>query len=289
MCDYFCWEDKVGAPSGSATTRGAPASYGGSTNYNGGSITYNGGSTTFNGGSTTSTGLNYRPTTQGQDGGGYGANLETSDTNIVCNCGTSAKKLTVRKQNENFGKEFFGCSTRTCQFFMWADADNQNGGSSGNSGGTQSNNSWDSQSGGTGWGPQGGNSFSTQNKTSWSNSNNTFSSQRKTQNTFKAPTNSGDQSGEKSCECGNPAVTRTVKKDGDNKGRVFWTCSKPFDEKCNMFEWADDVAATGGSSTQTSRKRPPPGGGGGTGKQRCCSVCRQPGHTKKNCPQNNDF
>ena len=96
-------------------------------------------------------------------------------------------------------------------------------------------------------------------------------------------------SDDKSCSCGIAAVTRTVKKDGANKGRVFWTCSKPMGEKCNMFEWADDSGGGvggGGGGTQPSRKRPPPGGGGGSGKQRLCSVCRQPGHSKRNCPQN---
>ncbi|XP_037317927.2 endonuclease 8-like 3 [Pungitius pungitius] len=36
-----------------------------------------------------------------------------------------------------------------------------------------------------------------------------------------------------------PAVLRTVHKDGDNKGRQFYTCSLPRETKCNFFEWAD--------------------------------------------------
>ena len=270
VCDYFCWEENVGVSS-----RAAPISKGSSTSY---------------GNSTNSTSLNYRPTTQGQSSGGYGANLNTADTNIVCNCGTSARKLTVKKEGPSQGKEFFTCSVmpKVCGFFLWADADYQSGGSSGNS--------WGSQ-GGNSWGPQGGNSFSSQNNNSWNKTNNNFSSQRRTQNTFSSMprrNNNNAQSGEKSCDCGQPAVTRTVKKDGPNKGRVFWTCSKQFGDssKCNLFDWADDAAGgAGGGSSQMSRKRPPPsgGGGGGASKQRCCSVCRQPGHSKRNCPQNNDF
>ncbi|XP_020500742.2 endonuclease 8-like 3 isoform X1 [Labrus bergylta] len=36
-----------------------------------------------------------------------------------------------------------------------------------------------------------------------------------------------------------PAVLRTVHKDGDNKGRTFYSCSLPRETKCDFFEWAD--------------------------------------------------
>ncbi|KAM9849506.1 endonuclease 8-like 3 [Aulostomus maculatus] len=36
-----------------------------------------------------------------------------------------------------------------------------------------------------------------------------------------------------------PAVLRLVHKDGENKGRQFYTCSLPRETKCNFFEWAD--------------------------------------------------
>ncbi|XP_037531397.1 endonuclease 8-like 3 [Nematolebias whitei] len=36
-----------------------------------------------------------------------------------------------------------------------------------------------------------------------------------------------------------PAVLRVVHKEGDNKGRRFYTCSLPRETKCNFFEWAD--------------------------------------------------
>ena len=34
---------------------------------------------------------------------------------------------------------------------------------------------------------------------------------------------------------------RTVQKEGPNKGRQFCTCSKPREDQCGFFEWADDV------------------------------------------------
>ncbi|XP_072290492.1 endonuclease 8-like 3 [Eucyclogobius newberryi] len=36
-----------------------------------------------------------------------------------------------------------------------------------------------------------------------------------------------------------PAALRVVHKDGENKGRVFYTCSLPRETRCNFFEWAD--------------------------------------------------
>ncbi|XP_069100796.1 endonuclease 8-like 3 [Pleurodeles waltl] len=36
-----------------------------------------------------------------------------------------------------------------------------------------------------------------------------------------------------------PAVLRVVRKDGDNKGRQFYSCAMPMETKCDFFEWAD--------------------------------------------------
>lgn len=56
------------------------------------------------------------------------------------------------------------------------------------------------------------------------------------------------------CGCQEPAVERTVSKEGDNKGRKFYACSKPREEGCGFFEWAGaDAGRPGGQ--QASRKR----------------------------------
>lgn len=44
------------------------------------------------------------------------------------------------------------------------------------------------------------------------------------------------------CNCQLQAQLRTVQKDGPNKGRQFYSCSKPIGEGCNFFKWADDVS-----------------------------------------------
>ena len=105
----------------------------------------------------------------------------------------------------------------------------------------------------------------------------------------------GGSSNSVMCSCGLQAVQRTVQKDGPNKGKLFYTCSKPREEQCGFFEWATDVPASHIHSSSSRRGR---GGGGGswdqtpadpsTRKKRApptCSLCREVGHTKRSCPQ----
>ena len=41
------------------------------------------------------------------------------------------------------------------------------------------------------------------------------------------------------CDCGLPAASRTVSKDGPNQGRAFFTCGNPKMDGCNFFQWID--------------------------------------------------
>lgn len=51
------------------------------------------------------------------------------------------------------------------------------------------------------------------------------------------------------CDCGLPAVSRIVQKEGPNKGKSFYGCGKgDFNSRCKFFKWASDVdAGIGGS------------------------------------------
>uniref|UniRef100_A0A8C9M5J8 DNA topoisomerase n=1 Tax=Panthera tigris altaica TaxID=74533 RepID=A0A8C9M5J8_PANTA len=105
-----------------------------------------------------------------------------------------------------------------------------------------------------------------------------------------------------SCLCSQPTVTRTVQKDGPNKGRQFHTCAKPREQQCGFFQWADENVAPGSLGVQTwprdrgriqgpearsKRARATSSDTGSTAKKpRKCSVCHQPGHTRPFCPQN---
>ncbi|KAJ1977932.1 DNA topoisomerase 3-alpha [Dimargaris xerosporica] len=41
------------------------------------------------------------------------------------------------------------------------------------------------------------------------------------------------------CNCQMAAISRVTKKEGPNKDRTFYTCSKPMETRCDFFQWAD--------------------------------------------------
>ncbi|MBW0466658.1 hypothetical protein O181_006373 [Austropuccinia psidii MF-1] len=62
------------------------------------------------------------------------------------------------------------------------------------------------------------------------------------------------------CQCGAEVVERVVKKEGPNKGRLFYVCPKPQDEKgCGFQGWVDDAGVGGNqpklTNAGTSHKR----------------------------------
>jgi hypothetical protein len=108
------------------------------------------------------------------------------------------------------------------------------------------------------------------------------------------------------CNCGEPSVSRTVVKEGENKGRVFYTCPKPRGEQCKYFCWADEASSSTSSRAPAHQPfggRGPAGasagawrggstaaarGGGGRGDWNnnvmICSRCKQSGHFARTCP-----
>ncbi|KAM9098574.1 DNA topoisomerase 3-alpha [Sarcophilus harrisii] len=178
---------------------------------------------------------------------------------VMCNCGQEALLLTVRKEGPNQGRLFYKCNTNNCNFFLWADSHQ----------GTEV----------------------------------ASSSRIRTPSHFQGnSTNSGGRQdgfgnhGSAICMCNQPAITRTVQKEGPNKGRQFHTCSKPREQQCGFFQWADEnmvpvnsgpVWFRGrGSEAKSKRPRTNSNTDPTTKKVRKCSVCHQPGHTRITCPQN---
>lgn len=41
------------------------------------------------------------------------------ESSLTCDCGTLPRKLTVKKENENKGRQFYRCDV--CNYFQWAD------------------------------------------------------------------------------------------------------------------------------------------------------------------------
>ncbi|XP_004713017.1 DNA topoisomerase 3-alpha isoform X1 [Echinops telfairi] len=194
-----------------------------------------------------------------------------ASNSVTCNCGQEAVLLTVRKEGPNQGRQFYKCNGGGCNFFLWADSSPPSAteppSSSVRAPGSALGSSLGSGSHLAGLG---------------------------------RPGNGG--SGGTSCLCSQPAVTRTVQKDGPNKGRLFHTCSKPREQQCGFFQWADensDPGTTGATAWQGGRgkaqgsearsKRPRASSSTTelmTKKPRKCSLCHQPGHTRPFCPQN---
>lgn len=190
---------------------------------------------------------------------------------VTCNCGREAVLLTVRKQGPNQGRHFYKCSNGDCNFFLWADSSHSTGG------GTPTSAS----------GPPGSSVGCPSSVGSHMDGFGSLGS---------------DSDGGTPCLCGQPAVTRTVQKDGPNKGRQFHTCAKPREQQCGFFQWVDENVAPGSFAApawpggrgkaqrpEAASKRPRAGSsdaGSTVKKPRKCSLCHQPGHTRTFCPQN---
>ncbi|XP_006875592.1 PREDICTED: DNA topoisomerase 3-alpha [Chrysochloris asiatica] len=197
--------------------------------------------------------------------------LTTAESNsVTCNCGQEALLLTVRKEGPNQGRQFYKCSRGSCSFFLWAHSSPPSTtgplSSTVRLPGSSLGGALDSGShlGGLG--------------------------------------RPGDGGGGTACLCSQPAVTRTVQKNGPNKGRQFHTCSKPREQQCGFFQWADENAAPGSfgappwpgdrgvTQGPEARSKRPRASSSDTGylakKPRKCSLCHQCGHTRPFCPQN---
>lgn len=145
---------------------------------------------------------------------------QSVQNNVVCNCGQDALLLTVRKEGPNQGRQFYKCNTGNCNFFLWREPQNDQPGSTGRNGST-------GQPGPSSQPPRPSLGF--------------------VNTPMQRHGNRGSEGGEEEsmCNCNVPAVTRTVMKDGPNKGRVFLTCGKPRDQQCGFFQWVDENVAPG--------------------------------------------
>lgn len=62
--------------------------------------------------------LGNMPGPSGRSSFGQPGNTSQND-DIVCSCGEQAKKLTVKKDGPNKGRQFYACARSSCQFFLW--------------------------------------------------------------------------------------------------------------------------------------------------------------------------
>lgn len=174
----------------------------------------------------------------------------------TCCCGELAVKLAVRKEGPNLGRQFYSCpkgQAHRCRFFAWADEPIKSP--------TEAVSAPEEGAPGCGCGeravkltvrkegPHVGRQFYSCPKGqaqqcgffAWADE------------TMTAPTAS--VSAGPPCRCHSSAVKRQVQKDGPNKGRSFYACSKRMNDatRCNFFEW---VVEDGGAAVKSQSPSP---------------------------------
>ncbi|KFM78016.1 DNA topoisomerase 3-alpha, partial [Stegodyphus mimosarum] len=186
--------------------------------------------------------------------------MSNSSDDIVCNCGKKAIVLTVRKEGPNTGRQFYKCSEMA----------------------------EDKRCGFFLW------------KDDESAQSSQMNSHQRPENNFafRHSANANENSAVL-CRCSFEARLLTVSKEGINKGRQFYACSKPREQSCGFFQWADAdeiharnipqtqlAAGSSDRSTSQSHRRPASSNLGGPANKRKCGICKERGHNRKNCPLN---
>ncbi|XP_031765150.2 DNA topoisomerase 3-alpha [Galleria mellonella] len=200
---------------------------------------------------------------------------DSDDNNVICRCNKTALLLTVRKQNHNFGKKYYKCPVGRenggCDFFLWApESENEQ------------------------------HPFITPpSNDSWGQEPTTSANNTSTRGWGTVPNVSRDSFPENDegvmCNCSLPAKKLTVHKEGPNKGRTFYACSKEYNRRCNFFQWGDEGVSNDWSASGSRGRGGGRGGRGGRGgnggrgggdapRARKCGHCKQEGHTRNRCP-----
>lgn len=81
------------------------------------------------------------------------------------------------------------------------------------------------------------------------------------------------------CRCNLTAVRKTVQKESQNKGRMFWICPNSEAARCSFFEWDDEPPRA-----EPAHDRPPVASGSGSSKPGTCFKCNEEGHWANECP-----
>ena len=252
----------------------------------------------------------------------------TEDNFVVCNCGARANLLTVRKEGPNTGRKFYTCPTKACDYFLWDPACDPSLDTNpprqecavklpeyippegdgfigmyppvppgpvacrcgiqaklltvqkpGSNEGRQFYGCSKPREEGCGF-------FKWSEEIPVKPEPPAVSEQSMyippSMENFNGSIPASDSSLGVLCKCGDSGNLLTVQKTGPNQGRQFYACKKPREQGCGFFQWADQESRTGGFS-------PPQRGEVRRGGARLCSVCRQTGHNKKNCPNVNCF
>jgi hypothetical protein len=136
---------------------------------------------------------------------------------LMCHCGLTTVLREVKKDGPNKEKLFYTCSKsyeEKCNYFMWKDESDKKRGINVNIKSIQSSILKDPE-------------LCEERKESTEEHDEKYYKQQQKMGLI--------------CYCKLPSVSREVKKDGPNKGKIFYTCSRYFDDKCKYFVWKDEI------------------------------------------------
>ena len=136
---------------------------------------------------------------------------------LMCHCGLTSVLREVKKDGPNKEKLFYTCSKsyeEKCNYFMWKDESDKKRGINVNIKSTQSSVLKDPE-------------LCEERKESTEEHDEKYYKQQQKMGLM--------------CYCKLSSVSREVKKDGANKGKIFYTCSRYFDDKCKYFVWKDEI------------------------------------------------
>jgi hypothetical protein len=133
---------------------------------------------------------------------------------LMCHCGLTTVLREVKKDGPNKEKLFYTCSKsyeEKCNYFMWKDESDKKRGINVNI------------------------------KPTLLKDPELCEERKETTEEYDEKYYKQQQKMGLMCYCKLPSVSREVKKDGPNKGKVFYTCSRYFDDKCKYFVWKDEI------------------------------------------------
>ena len=171
---------------------------------------------------------------------------------LMCDCRLNTILQNVKKEGPNKGRQFYACKNtyeKKCNYFMWKNESDKMAKKYGmmkteNNEESEENKEENKE-----------NKESEESEESEENKESEESEGNKEENKESEESEGNNEGNEKNnkeefeidykfkqkigliCYCKLPSVLREVKKEGPNKGKMFYTCSQYYDDNCKYFVW----------------------------------------------------